>query len=206
MTRRKTVTVLFITLCALLSFTTSSFAHKVRIFGWLEAGKIRTESKFSGGKAARNMNVVAIGTESGKELASGTTDVNGHFNFDAPTNFSEGLKITVQGADGHKGSWIFEATELSNIPAVEHTHTAAPQHLTQHIALKDSETLTCVSQEELSEIIEASLEKKLAPLRRSLAENSEKKTTLQDILGGIGYLLGLAGIAAYIKNRKESKE
>lgn len=202
MIQHKTFLIVIISLFLLTFSATTCLAHKVRIFAWLEAGIIKTESKFSGGKAARNMTVIVVGTESGKELIQGTTDVNGHFNFDLPPDLQEGLEITVQGAGGHKGSWIFEAPELNDLATTDHTHPTT-SHLTQHSAPQHSESKSYVSRGELAEIIEASLEKKLAPIRKSLAENSQKTTTLQDILGGIGYLLGLAGIATYFKYRKK---
>jgi len=59
-----------------------------------------------------------------------------------------------------------------------------------------------VNEEQLTRIIESTLEKELAPVKRSLAKQQEQKTSLQDILGGVGYIIGLAGIAAYFKSKK----
>jgi nickel transport protein len=59
-----------------------------------------------------------------------------------------------------------------------------------------------VSEEQLTRIIESTLERKLAPIKRSLAKQQEQQPSLQDILGGIGYIFGLAGIAAYFKSKK----
>ena len=55
---------------------------------------------------------------------------------------------------------------------------------------------------QLEQIIEQVIEKELSPIKRILAENSEQKLKLQDILGGLGYILGLAGIAAYFQSKK----
>ncbi len=51
--------------------------------------------------------------------------------------------------------------------------------------------------------IEKALDKKLAPIMRALAEMQEQKIRLTDVLGGLGYIFGLVGVAAYVKSRKE---
>ena len=47
--------------------------------------------------------------------------------------------------------------------------------------------------------------KQLAALRRELAEFKEKQR-FQDVLGGIGYLLGLAGVAFYFLGVRRSEQ
>jgi nickel transport protein len=52
-------------------------------------------------------------------------------------------------------------------------------------------------------VIEKALDKKLAPIMRTLAEMQEQKIRLTDVLGGLGYIFGLVGVAAYFKCKKE---
>ncbi len=49
----------------------------------------------------------------------------------------------------------------------------------------------------LERIVEAAVEKKIAPLRAILVAEKEKGPGLTEIIGGLGWLVGLAGIAAY---------
>jgi nickel transport protein len=49
--------------------------------------------------------------------------------------------------------------------------------------------------------LEKALDKKLAPIMRTLAEMQEQKIRLTDVLGGLGYIFGLVGVAAYFKRR-----
>jgi nickel transport protein len=51
-------------------------------------------------------------------------------------------------------------------------------------------------------VIEKALDKKLAPIMRTLAEMQEQKIRLTDVLGGLGYIFGLVGVAAYFKCKK----
>ena len=54
----------------------------------------------------------------------------------------------------------------------------------------------------LDKVIEKALDKKLAPIMRTLAEMQEQKIRLTDVLGGLGYIFGLVGVAAYVKAKK----
>ena len=49
--------------------------------------------------------------------------------------------------------------------------------------------------------LEKALDRKLAPIMRTLAEMQEQKIRLTDVLGGLGYIFGLVGVAAYVKSR-----
>ena len=69
----------------------------------------------------------------------------------------------------------------------------------------EDNVLSAVTLDELNQLLETTIDKKLAPIKRTLAENSDKGPSLQDILGGIGYILGLAGIAAYVQSLKKRR-
>jgi nickel transport protein len=53
----------------------------------------------------------------------------------------------------------------------------------------------------IDKAIERALDKKLAPIMRTLAEMQEQKVRLTDVLGGLGYIFGLVGVAAYFKRK-----
>jgi nickel transport protein len=39
-------------------------------------------------------------------------------------------------------------------------------------------------------------------VRRRLAQQQQRPVTVQDVIGGVGYILGLLGVALYLKSRK----
>ena len=59
-----------------------------------------------------------------------------------------------------------------------------------------------VSSGELQTIVNAALDVKLGPIRRELAEMRVSRPGFSEIFGGIGWLVGLAGIALYFKGRR----
>jgi nickel transport protein len=46
------------------------------------------------------------------------------------------------------------------------------------------------------------MSKALSPIRQSLAERLDPEPSLRDILGGLGWLIGLAGMAAWAQSRR----
>ena len=187
------------------------FAHKVRIFAWQDGESIVTESKFSRGNPARNAEITVVETETGKNLLSGKTNTDGIFTFPLPESNAKELKIIVDAGDGHKNNWIFH---LENSVSDDANTTASQPEIQTSRQLPNPSPATespesvhqTITASELTRIIEESLDKKLAPINRTLAENADKGPSLQDILGGIGYIIGLAGIMAYMQSLKKKKE
>ena len=66
------------------------------------------------------------------------------------------------------------------------------------------QTIT-LTQEELRTLVESAVVQKIRPLQREIAELKET-TRLHDILGGIGYIMGIGGVVFYFLGvrRKES--
>ena len=59
---------------------------------------------------------------------------------------------------------------------------------------------------DIEQTLERALDKKLAPILRMLAESRDQGPKLSDVLGGIGYLIGLVGIAAYFKRKSREPQ
>lgn len=198
---------LIVSLLMGLYMTTPCFAHKVRIFAWEEDGRILTESKFSGGRPAKQVAITVIDSDSGEQLLSGSTDDAGNFAFQLPSSTAQSLEIIVDGGDGHKNSWVHEISprQPPQSQVVAANIAEDPPNSPPSLPT-DTPGQGSLTREEAEKIFTSVLEAKLAPIRKTLAENAEKGTTLQDILGGIGYILGIAGIASYIQSRKNNRE
>lgn len=187
-----------------LLLTSVAHAHKVRVFAWQEGDTVFTEAKFSGGKPAKNVDIFVENPSTQKRVASGKTDSAGNYQFTVPTPQLGSLNIVVDGGDGHRNSW----THTLENATIEHEHPQSSRNSsaenTPKLPVNTAEkTHTNIDIDQLTAVLETVLDKKLGPIKKTLAENSERSPSLQDILGGIGYILGLAGIAAYVKSKKQ---
>lgn len=181
----------------LLLLASPAYGHKVTIFAYAEEGLIKTESRFSGGRPARNCNVTVQSLPDQTLVASGQSDEQGFFAFPLPAKAAD-LDIIIICGDGHRGSWRLEAQEYLPAEAQPAPHLHESPDQAASLVSGDQEAV-------LRHIIAEEVEKKVAPLRRDLARLAVQKTSVADILGGIGYILGLAGLASYMKYKGVGK-
>jgi nickel transport protein len=212
--RQQKKTVLAV-LILLFAWASASVAHKVSIFAWIEDGTVYTQSKFSGGgKVVKGK--VEVFDQQGKRLLEGVTNKNGEFSFRVPVVTD--LKIVLTAGMGHRNSWTLTADEMgatasesafsSSAPSdSEKTVHPSPPPVNEHSGQTavTSEEATSLSADDVETIVAQQLEKKLAPLTRMIAAEQDKGPTFSDILGGIGYILGLVGLVAYMRYRKEDR-
>jgi len=55
-------------------------------------------------------------------------------------------------------------------------------------------------------MIEDAVGKKLRPLTEIIIASREKDFSLRDIMGGIGYIIGLVGLAAYFRSKRQASK
>lgn len=173
-------------------------AHKVTIFAWAEGDQVFTQSKFSGGKTVKNGKVEVFDTQ-GELLMEGQTDDKGEFSFEAPKAVD--LNIVLTAGMGHQNSWRLSAVDLGAAASVP-PPAEAPEAPIQPSPQADAPGLTAQAVEA---IVARQLEQKLQPLTRMMAATQEKGPSASDIFGGIGYILGLVGVGAYVRYRKDGR-
>jgi nickel transport protein len=182
--------ILLLTIIILIGSNVNALAHKVTVFGWVEGDTVFTESKFSGGKKAINAPVVVFDKD-GKTLLEGKTDNNGEFSFKIPKVTD--LRIVLNAAMGHKAEWVIPESEIREAGPIVEKKSAAEFSGPISVGL---------SKEEVQKIVEDSLDKKLRPIIRMMTESKNTKPSLSEIIGGIGYIFGLMGLALYFKKQK----
>lgn len=200
-------TVIILVSILLLSVSQAQ-AHKVRVFAYESGGEIIAEAEFSSGRPAKNAEV-SVESADGMLLLSGKTDENGIFRFPVPAGAQGGrddLTIVVNGGEGHRGTWLLNATDYL---AADASPTPSPQEHSLPVMQKnekDEDKHFIDNCSGLEVRLEKLLARELAPIKRTLAENQEKKVDLRDILGALGYIFGLAGLAFYHQAKRKGKE
>ena len=192
----------------LLFFPASVSAHKVTIFAWVDGDTVHTQSKFSGGKRVKNAPVLVYDPKD-VLLLDGKTDKNGMFSFKIPQKTS--LKIVLKASMAHMAVWKMPAKALGGTEPENAAKTDAFQDslktspdsvdMQPHEQVPGSSTVA-LGKKEIEAIIDASLDKKLAPITDILADSTQRGPGITEILGGIGYIFGLVGVALYFANRK----
>ena len=198
-------------LCLLLLFPTPGMAHRVNVFAWTEGGQVAVECGFSGGSNVRHGLITVFDAATGAKLLEGRTDEQGNFRFDAPPQGRQhGLRIRVNAGEGHQNEWVLDAAELAATaqPTASEAAASAPSPAsavtaaTQAPSAPSAADSAPLSPETVRQIVDTALEQKLAPLRRDLAQLRAQGPRLTEIVGGIGWLVGLAGLGLYFKGRR----
>jgi len=177
-------------------------AHKAMIFAWMDGNTVYTESKFSGGRRVKGGEVTVYDLD-GNQLLKGKTNNKGEFSFKVTKK--TGMKIVLMAGMGHRGEWTVPLDEIQAVGAGE-TVTAVSKVTDVEKPEKQARTapVSGVSPDEIRMAVEKALDRKLKPVLKMLVESKEQGPSVTEILGGIGYILGLMGVAAYFNYRRKS--
>lgn len=174
-----------------------ALAHKV-IAGVFPAGDaIEGELGFSSGDMAVGQEVIVYGPD-GAELGRTMTDEDGFFLY-TPTS-PVAHSFTADMGAGHVAKVVMAAEEVAEIMGVAAKSVDTPAAATS-IKGATGVTVASLSDEERQAIAKA-VRDEVRPLRREIAAYREKND-MQNILGGIGYIIGLFGFGFYLAARKK---
>ena len=207
---RITALLFVLSLSVLLPLTAN--AHKLRIFAWPEGDNIYGETAYSGNGKPKNVEITVQDAESHAILLTIRTDEQGKFSFKLPEKAVReqiDLLLVVNSGDGHRGEWTLPAAEylaLPSQPLIDKNQKPEPTVTALSPSADPIQTIsTHIDEQLLRRIVAEEFEKKLAPLKYMLAESSDNSPDLKDILGGIGYILGLAGLLAWLRTKNSKK-
>ncbi|MCH5276816.1 MAG: hypothetical protein J1E80_03155 [Desulfovibrionaceae bacterium] len=189
-------------------------AHRVNIFAYVDGPDIVAECGFNRSSRVRQGLVEVFDAVTGAKIAEGRTGDSGIFRFPVPAadiRNGHGLRIHINAGEGHENDWIMDASELNDairaLPGGEggSATACAPPAL----PADPPASLPAVPGQggwatpaDVERIVDAALSARLAPIQRLLARQSEGGPKLADIIGGIGWIFGLAGVAAYFRRRR----
>ncbi len=191
--KNKLYLILIFTFLIIIMMDVSVFAHKVNVFAYVEGEKIYTESYFNDGKKCIDSKIEVFYSQRNK-LLEGLTDKEGKFSFEVPSEDGD-LKIVLTASMGHRAEYSISADELSSADGLIKEEPEEP------VSIVSSET-SLIDLKEIQSIIEDTLDEKLKPIMREIKKSREDKISPAEIIGGIGYIIGIFGIIAYFLSRK----
>ena len=190
----------------ILLAASQAMAHRANIFAWEDGGNIRVECSFSGGKPAMHAPVTVTDVASGEELAKFKTDGEGMGAFPIPDKARANrldLRLELMAGEGHRGEWVITADEyLGAAPDAGDAPAETPATQTADAPASAPAATAAVDEAALKRIVDDALAKRLAPINRHLAALADPAPGIRDIAGGIGWILGLFGIAALVRSRR----
>jgi len=176
-------------------FSMAAIAHNVVGGVYATGFEIEGEAGFSNGSMANAGTIVKIFDQSGLPLGEVETDDEGFFTFTAKKRITHVFEIDM-GA-GHQLTMQLPAEELpeslsAGSSSVQSTHN--PSLSVSNDTPDNVDQITVL-------MLEKAIAKQIKPLRKEI-QSLKEKSGLRDILGGIGYIFGLLGLVAFLRERK----
>jgi nickel transport protein len=221
---RKCSILLLLGIIGCLSFVPVSRveAHRVNVFAYVEGTRVCIEGYFGGNSKAKHC-VVQVLNSKGAVLTQGRTDDKGLYSFalskipKAPGD----LTIVLHASSGHKATYTLAANELPTVsagPAAPASGPSAAAPVEKSSGVTKSQSVSAVERARASrgandeasmrKVVEEVVDAKIQPLikmlgnqQRMLLEEQRRGPTIQEIIGGIGWILGIVGVAAYVMSR-----
>lgn len=192
------------------------WGHAIYVFASGEGNVIKGKVYLRGGEGIPDVDVRAI-TPDGKAVTQTRTDAAGQFQLTVPFRCDYVIEATL--ADGHQATWKVAAEELSrDLPApglsgqeVPPEHTQPQPEQKQHDTAEEAslrEGHMAPATAPGHEPDTAQLTAELAGLRSQVVQlrqewqEFQSRSQLRDILGGVGYILGITGLIFYFLGKK----
>ena len=183
----------------LAAFCQPARAHRVLIYAYAQGDTIHTESKFADDTPVRQGEVQVRDRQSGRVLLTGKTDDRGNFSFRIPFAAAVqklDLEIVLEAEMGHRAEWLLRS---ANYLAGMKPPAAAASDPAKAAAVSTAPP----DRQALEAAINKALEQQLAPVKQMLTQLTVHRTSPTDIIGGLGYIVGLFGLWAYFHSRRK---
>lgn len=208
---------------------TPALAHRVNVFTYVEGDTVHVECSYSRSDRVRLGTITVRNAATGQVYLTGKTDEKGNFAFNVPESTRKDkadLVIQLNAGEGHQNEETVKAAEYltaapatgadmtpqKNMPsAVPPASTPAaatpagpivPTTVVQPVVPVTGAPAAGLDQAALRAVVEQAVETKIAPIRKMLLDEKEKGPGLAEIAGGIGWLVGIAGLLAYVRCHK----
>lgn len=189
-----------------------SHAHLLKVFAFAEGNRIEGSVYFVGGAPAPGA-TVEVRTSGHRLLAELTPDAEGVFEYSAKDTVDHLIKADT--GDGHVARWMVPADEIigelaspggaGKIAETAGTDATSsePAAKTRAASPSNSGNTSAQPSDELNALFEQAVARQIRPLREQIIAYQEQ-VRLRDVIGGLGYIIGLAGIAAWWQKRREA--
>jgi hypothetical protein len=185
-------------LCGVFGLAEPAVAHKLFVFATVRGKMIEGEVYYQGGDPAPDINVAIIGPGD-TTLEETKTDQEGLFRFEPRWRIDH--RLAANAGFGHRFEYVVPAAELppdlpsyvsgdaTSLPASTGTSPSEPSRSPPSDSLDSPAEIEALNQQ-------------IAALRRDL-DRWKAQLRMQDILGGIGYILGVMGLTSYLLRKRK---
>ncbi|MFW6181759.1 MAG: hypothetical protein ACOC8N_08425 [Spirochaetota bacterium] len=186
-------------------------AHRVHVFAYVENGTVHTESYAQDGSAVKG-GLIQVYDGDGELVHRGETDESGMHSFPVPARGR--LTIVLDASMGHRADFTLETGEPAMTTGRSEAAVGGETARDEPDGKREpggadsgagpGRQVSGVELEDIRAMVREEVSAQLAPLLRQAALEGRDRITASEVFAGIGYILGLAGIALLVYSRKGS--
>lgn len=200
---------LCLAIVVLFFIVSPAHAHKLKVFATAVGASVDGTTYFVGGGPAQGAEV-SVQTASGEPVATLRTDKDGKLAFTATMRTDH--VIVVNAGDGHSARFTISAAELpeslraAGLPA-QAPSESVPKPLAGPPATGTAggPAVSTIPAAQVAvpieDLVGQAVARQLRPLREQI-NDYEDQIRLRDVIGGIGYILGIAGLVVALRSRR----
>lgn len=216
---------------SLLAAPNPALAHKVNVFAYVDGNRIVLDCFFNKTNKVHNGAISVLDATTGEVLARAATDAQGALSLPVPPKAiasGHDLKIVLKAGEGHQSDTLIQASEFAGLKAANPpTFVAQAEAKAKPEAQAKLEAKAklgaagtqpkaaapttfqaappTLDEAALTRIVEQAVDNRMAPVKRMLMQTAERGPSPTEIVGGIGYIVGLFGIMAFVASRRKDR-
>ncbi len=176
-----------IVLVVVLAATGPAAAHGLQVFAMAKGAAVEGEVFHAGGEPAPDV-PVRLETPQGETLAETRSDAQGAFRF--PVEKRRAVRVVAETASGHAATWSLKAEAFpGDLPRPDRGGG------------KEKGGRVAATRGAVKAAVREAVAAEVAPLRRDL-ERLRERTRWRDVAGGVGWIVGLFGVAFFVAARR----
>lgn len=178
----------------LLAAAAPASAHRLKLFAAVADGTISGYGFFIGGGRPQAATLL-IRDAAGAEVFRGTTDAKGAFAWRPPRPAD--FTLTLDARDGHVAEATIDADRFGGTPVGALAAASEPAEKPAPAAAGPDPALI----QAIDSAVDAAVARQVRPLLEAYAE-ADGRIRFNDVIGGVGMIVGLAGAALWASGRK----
>lgn len=176
---------------------TIAMAHKLNVFAYSEDSSILGEAYFNDGAPARNCEVLVKVEGDGSVVGRGRTDEDGKFSVNIDPSNRKIVSVVVDGDMGHLGRVNINLSS-------DNSTNMSDSNSIDKIPMEEEQIENLVAtldEKEIASIVKSVLRSEIEPLHAEIIQLRKElsKPGFNQIMGGVGYIFGMIGIALWFK-------
>lgn len=183
-----------ILVCVFALAGSNAHAHRFNCFASYQGDTIRGEAYFSKGVKAHKATVKVL--SDGKEIATLKTNDKGEFSY--KPNSEGNFMFVVDSGGGHIAKYEVKSVSAGRTSAK--VKAKAASNASSRIETASSRMAVDITADQIRRIVAEEMSAQLYPLKRQI-DQQQNKIRFRDVIGGLGYIVGILGVMAYYMSR-----